>query len=183
MLNPYSKFHEQGLTLIELMISLSVIALLYTLCVPNLQDFLMKQERERTLDNLKIAIDYAQTEVLKQGVSVILCGSSNAKTCNNHKLWSDLSWTHKVIIVREADQKVLHALPSLHYGTLRYSGFPSSTQIVFQPNQSTNTPNGTFIYCPKNKKSKEGRTLIINNAGRPYFNANKNSEGSEIFCF
>ncbi len=181
MLNLYSKF-ERGMTVIELMISLSVLALLYTLWVPNLHDFLMKQERDRTLDNLKIAIDYAQTEALKQGVSVVLCGSSNGKTCNHHRLFADRSWSHRIIILREYDQKILHTLPALQYGTLSYSGFPSSTQIVFQPNQSTNTPNGTFSYCPKNKKSKEGRTLIMNDAGRPYFNANKNSEGLAIFC-
>jgi type IV fimbrial biogenesis protein FimT len=177
-----SKFNEQGITFIELMVTLSVIALLYALCIPNLQDVLMKQERERTLDTLQIALDYAQTEVLKQGVSLVLCGSSNGKTCNKDKLWSNLSWTKQIIILREWDQKILHTLPPIHYGTLRYTGFPNNTHILFHPNQSTNTPNGTFIYCPKNKKSKEARTLILNDAGRTYFNVNKTSEGLEVFC-
>lgn len=168
---------QQGLTLIELLVALAMIALIYTCSIPNLNTFLMRQERELVLNNLKTAIYYAQNEALAQGKTIILCNHSPSKqsTCEP-KQWN--KWNDGFLVV--TGQQVLARFPALTKGTLKFESIRHN--IAFEPNGTTHKTNGTFTYCPFNKNSAEARTLIINDAGRPYLNGNKDAEGYVILC-
>ena len=162
------------------MITLSIIGLVYMLSIPNLNLLLMRQERALVLDNLTMAIAYAQSEALKQKTNMVVCGSSNNRTCNPSK---ESSWD-RFIVQRAYDHALLKTFPKLQYGTLKASISGGKGVIVIENNGRTNKTNGMFYYCPRNltHNNNEAGSLIVNDAGRTYLNKNKNAKEEPLFC-
>lgn len=167
-------YTQHGLTLFELVTSLLIIACICSFAIPPLHTFLMRQERELLLDNLKTAIYYAQNEALKQGKTIILCGRSKTNTCDPNQ------WTNGFLVTDNEQAHIFAHFPSISFGTLKLDAMRS--YLAFEANGTTNKTNGMFSYCPKHHDSTEAKTLIVNDAGRPYLNGNKNRRGEIILC-
>jgi type IV fimbrial biogenesis protein FimT len=77
-----------GFTLVELMVTVVMAALLLTLGIPSLQ-ILVNDNRLTTATNDFIAaLNLARSEAIKRGVRVTLCKSSNRTSCANTGNWA-----------------------------------------------------------------------------------------------
>jgi len=61
-----------GFTLIELMVTLTVLAVLATIAIPSLQDFLVRSQRQQVTSELVSAMSLARAEAVKRATPVTL---------------------------------------------------------------------------------------------------------------
>ena len=88
--------HARGFTLIELMMTLTVAAIMMAIAIPSMRTFLQNQRIASTASTLMFALSYARSEAVKEnnpttlGVGGIeVCPSLNGATCDNAGNWSD----------------------------------------------------------------------------------------------
>ena len=76
------KMHAEGVTLIEVLVALSVMAIVLTLGVPAFTDFLAASRMSAAANDVVSAMHLARSEAIKRRQSVTLCASENASTPN-----------------------------------------------------------------------------------------------------
>lgn len=73
-----------GFTLIELMITLAVLAIILVIAIPNMSTFSKKQAVRSTADNILLSMVYARSEALKRNENIYIlpfAGSWNNGWC------------------------------------------------------------------------------------------------------
>jgi len=169
-------YRNRGFSLLEVCIVIFILGSILALGLPQLDRFLMHEERELVLDRIKTAIDYAKQEAFARGATIVLCSTSNQITCTSQTNWS----SGFMILEKNKEEssplqaKILQVFQGTKYGRIHFNAF-GSHDLIIQSDGSTN--NGTFSYCPKNRDASEGAALVINKAGRVYRPIKKNERG------
>lgn len=73
---------ELGVTLIELLIVIVIIAILAFVAAPNMRDFLRRSAMDAAMVDLRSAISFARSEAIARGKPVTICHSSDQATCS-----------------------------------------------------------------------------------------------------
>lgn len=60
----------RGFTLVELMITIALLAIILSLAVPNMGFFVKKRALRSTFDELRLSLAYARSEAVKQGKDI-----------------------------------------------------------------------------------------------------------------
>lgn len=71
---------QTGMTLIELMVTLSVVAILATVAAPNLQSMIERNQLQTLTNNIVSNLYFARSEAAKRGFNVALCASNATQT-------------------------------------------------------------------------------------------------------
>lgn len=74
--------HDQGFTLVEMMITVAVLAILVSLGAPFMGEFVKNSRLVTQTNDLIASFHLARTEAIKRGARVTLCKSSNGATCD-----------------------------------------------------------------------------------------------------
>jgi type IV fimbrial biogenesis protein FimT len=133
-----------GFTIIELMVTITVGAILMALAVPAFRTFLQNDRLMTQASSLTAALYLARAEAVKQDVAVLVCASTDGATCNNGDAW-ETGWI--VLSTAPGTTVPVQVVPSLSTGTtLRATGM--TTQIAFQSSGTVNAaaPIG-FTLC------------------------------------
>jgi type IV fimbrial biogenesis protein FimT len=72
------KMHSEGVTLVELMVTLAVTAIVLSFGIPTMADFIQNNRMTAAANDLVSSIHIARSEALKRRVTVVVCASSNA---------------------------------------------------------------------------------------------------------
>lgn len=153
-----------------------------TFAIPSFNQFLMRNERNLVINQLKSAIEYARQEAYRRKKTVTLCASSNGKTC----LAEDWSLGFIIFEVGSGKQRVpaaqattlLQVFPAIQYGRLHFASFGDKALNIEPDGTTLNV--GTFVYCPKNRDRREAEGLAINKAARAYQLVERNSLGIRL---
>lgn len=87
--------HARGFTLVELMVTLAVAAILMALGAPQLRMFLQKQQVQADINNLTTAIKLARSEAMKRSGAISICPMPAAATAPGCEAKTDeKSWQH-----------------------------------------------------------------------------------------
>lgn len=90
---------NSGFTLIELMVTLAVVAIVATIAVPAMSDMVTRSRTTATFNELQGLVGYARSESAKSpGEPVLLCSSTNGTSCTSQADWN-VGW----LIARDAD--------------------------------------------------------------------------------
>lgn len=145
---------QRAFTLLELLISMSILGLLLGFALPALSQFLYLHRDESLRNMLLSYLHQARAHSIVQQKSYQLCGSSNGLDCDHQ--WNAY-W-----LVAEANSTQPELILQIPKGsTLCWSGF---TKVVrFQANGTSPSSNGRFTLCREQKPRWE---LIINRQGR-----------------
>jgi type IV fimbrial biogenesis protein FimT len=90
---------HSGFTLIELMISIVVLAVVLALGIPSFQEFIKNNRLAGQTNDLVMAIQMARNEAVKRGTGAVICASENQAICSD----SD-DWTTGWIVFSDIDQ-------------------------------------------------------------------------------
>ncbi|KHF77589.1 Type IV fimbrial biogenesis protein FimT [Acinetobacter sp. neg1] len=144
-------FRPHGFTLGELLIVISILAILSYIALPYFRDLMVSGEANHLKRNLTIHIQKAKTDAQLYHKNVMLCPSNDLIDCG--KDWNkgfigfiDTNKNRK----RDHNEPLLFAVSlNLKYGHLHYSAFGATPYaIIFQgENGLPFAANGTFTYC------------------------------------
>lgn len=84
-----SPSHQHGLTLIELMVAIAIVAIIGTIGVPSFRQAMQAQQTESQREALLNSITTARQTSQQRSLPVLLCPSTNASSCStNSNDWS-----------------------------------------------------------------------------------------------
>lgn len=97
----------RGFTLVELMVTLLVLAVLLGLAVPSFRDAALSSRLTGYANDLVASVQVARSEAIKRNASVTLCASTDGATCEE-----DVGWEVGWIILAPRQETVPAADPS-----------------------------------------------------------------------
>ncbi|MES2605694.1 MAG: GspH/FimT family pseudopilin, partial [Pseudomonadota bacterium] len=142
----------RGLTLIELLIALAILAVLVNIATPGFRDSKTRLEIDGALQDLVNAISMARSAAINENVMVTFCRSPDGKLCKG-------GWENGSIIFTDANadrilngnDRLLYRFPALKpTGKLTFNSFRNQQYLQLTPRGSTNNQNGNFTFCPAN---------------------------------
>lgn len=156
---------EQAFTLIELIITIAILAIITSIAIPSYQNLMQQQEYNRLLSIIKNHIDLSKNYALLYHNQIVICSSSDLLSCENnqwHKgmlIFSDLNNNKKL----DSDELVhMIVQTNLRYGSLRWNGNVANPHsISFK--KSSGLPQGSqgsFYYCSFKSAHKNTRFVL-----------------------
>lgn len=133
---------RRGVTLVELVVTLAVLAILVALAAPGLQGFVASRAAGGGADDLQAALRAARAEALKRGQSVALCATDDPNAsdpdCNGSEDWSK-GWLAFVDVAANGtldavDTVIRVGHPGGTLGSLTAEGGDDDGVLVFRPN-------------------------------------------------
>lgn len=133
----------RGFTLIELMVTIAILAILLTLGLPSFQDA-MRSNRVATGTNEVLAsLALARTEAIRSTRASVLCASSDGSTCGTDWNGGWIIWTDSDRDGNRASTEPVVRYVQTHAGlAISVAGGPSASKITFdsrgRPDAGTN---------------------------------------------
>lgn len=169
------RFRHAGVTLIEILVVVAIVAILQSLAVPSFAAMLNSARMTMAVNSLFSSLLLARSEAIKRNARVVVCKSANGATCVTSGGWEQ-GW----IVFHDANNNgarddgedlVLQqaALPS----SIRFSGnSPVVNYISYTPIGSASYTSGAFqagtlTACNVSATPVEARQIVISSAGRP----------------
>ena len=110
--------HARGFTLVELMVTLVVFAILAIIAMPNLTTMIQNNKVTTASNSLLADIDYARTEAVTRGSFVAICPSIDGLNCLPSNDY-DQGWIVYVATGIDVAHTSASATPPLRYTTKR----------------------------------------------------------------
>ena len=184
----------RGFTVIEVMITLAVAAVLLTLAAPAFMDLIAKNRLRSEVYALRGLLMEARSEALTERNNVTVCRSSDGLECTGD--WSDgyiaFFDNNSDGVVDDDERVVLSRTPDTRRIDIRFSG--EEDRVVFNSRGNARTAagnfSGTFTLCDY-RGAAEAAGLIVTPVGAltaaidkatPVDNIADDHEGNNLAC-
>jgi type IV fimbrial biogenesis protein FimT len=173
------RLKERGFTIVELLITLSIITLLLAVSTPQLPAFIEKHQGEKALIAIARAIKAGRSTAIKTGNTVTVCRSSDAQQCSG-------SWQNGLIvftdqnkdrILNDADQLLVQLVFDNLPGTIIWRAFQNRQYLQLNSRGDLIHQNGTFTWCAFSGAAESAHQLIISRTGRIRFAVDSDGDG------
>lgn len=148
---------NQGFTLIEMTITLSILVLLISIAVPAVSELIEKNRHQALREALWTALQSARATAVIRRETIDVCGSKSGTSCSS-------DWTGGWLVRSVSKGRILSATQLPANSELRWKGLGHS--VRFLSNGATPMSNGTFYQCNKQrsvwqlKLSRQGRLRL-----------------------
>jgi type IV fimbrial biogenesis protein FimT len=170
-----------GFTLLELIVSVTIVATLLAWGIPGFRELRQNAERTREVNQFVQAIYLARSEAIKRNGVVSLCPSVDGEFCGPPGTAWQSGWIVFVNLDRDSP-----ALRDPGEELLRvYEAWPNGDVVAnratlsFRPFGQMGV-NGTFAFCDE-RGTVAARAVIISRTGRPRTSA-RNASGQPLVC-
>jgi type IV fimbrial biogenesis protein FimT len=171
---------QAGLSLVELLVTLAVAAVLTGMVVPAFRDLAADRRGSAALNQIVGAVQYARSAAITHHATVTLCPGIDRR-CLGRDQW------HRGALLfldrngngsLEATDPVLGRLPSLNAeGRIYWRSFRHRAYLQFTARGYTAWQNGNFLYCPAGGAATGARMVILNPQGRSRVARDRNGDG------
>ncbi len=177
-----SLFNQKAFTLVELMISISVVSVLASIALPNFNQFIVKTRVNNEISQLQRLLLIARNQAINTQFPVTLCPLNAQKQCNTQwdkeiSVFIDLNNNN---IYEPLNNEILIRTKALIFNGDKLQYGLGRNRIKYAPTGRTTGwgSNGTFKYCPKNY-SEQSRAIIISTSGRLYISTDIDNDGKD----
>jgi len=170
---------ENGFTLMELMVTVGIMAILAAIAVPNFRAFSISSAAASQANNLLGMLNHARSEAAKRGMKVVVCKSADGATCD---VVAANGWEEGRIefvdvdgdnIRTPATEALILAEPTLPNFTITgipaTAGNPEFTNYVSFFPSGASLVNGTLAVCNANSSGisfSRRRDIVMIASGR-----------------
>lgn len=156
----------QGFTLLELLITLSIISILIVVVTPSFTASSAKANASAVIQTLSGLVRTARNHAIYHQQTTIMCPSKDGIKC--HQTWQD-----GALIFQDsnANKRLDPSEPVIRFqtplsdnGSIRWTALRN--YIMFSGQGLTGTTAGSFIYCPADNNSEHAHALIISFSGK-----------------
>ena len=170
--------NAKGFTLIELMVVISIIAILASLAAPSFAGMIKRQKVSGEANVLFSLIYFSRSEAIKRNSIVTICKSEDASQCGG-------TWSEGWIVFqdndkdgnRDAGETLISSGTIGNDYQLKWTAFGSNNYIRFTQNGLTLAQNGTFKLCPHDNDAKYARAVVISKTARVRIPKDTNGDG------
>ena len=179
---------HKGFTLLELMITLTIVGIVATIALWDSSDNLEKNRAENYLLDLQRVISFARAKAVSTDTQVTICKGWYSRIKSDQvSICHPLSQNHaqeQVIFMFSNDKEryprnVIQWFEP-YYGDEVYRVLPpprtndviiftGDPQIIFDTSGSILTQAGTFIYCPNPDNNDNNKALQVNKSGSAFY--------------
>jgi type IV fimbrial biogenesis protein FimT len=170
---------RRGFSLLELLVTLLVAAIVLALAVPALGELVLNARRTANVNALIASIQLARSESAKRGLPVVVCHSADRLSCSGNNF--DQGWlvfvnrnAESPPMIDAADTVLLAHVPEADASIRSNRPF-----YIFRPYFRRST-NGTVTFCDR-RGHTAARAVVISYTGRPRV-ATSRSRGRALVC-
>lgn len=156
--------HHAGLTLIELLVAIAVLAILATVGVPGFQQFTARNEVAAEVMRLKSALAKTRSAAITRRTTVTLCPTVDMIQCRIENNAAGKAWLATLSIFEgrgEPGDPLLRTFGESRLPALSYRN--DDRPVRYKALGRSGGYNGTFRLCGR---EGEGASVIVNNVGR-----------------
>lgn len=154
-----AKHFCKGVTLVELMVTVAIIAILASVAVPAFESVMLSSRLTSMSNDFVSAVQLARNEAIKRNTTVTLCVAGSASSCGTG------GWQQGWLVLDSASQ-VIHSRASLNTGYLLKSSGTAVTSITFQPSGAGAT-TAVLVLCKSTPSAgSQERTITVSATGR-----------------
>jgi type IV fimbrial biogenesis protein FimT len=174
---PAAKRSIAGFTAVELLATISIVAISTAVAVPSMRSFMQNNRAATDANALITALNYARSESVTRGVPVTVCASEDGESCSD-----DNDWTTGWIVFTDVnalagsvdeggavDDEVLRVFPALT------GGAEMTGDASFVPYAATGFLSAadevTFGLEVEGCVNNHNRAIAVNLQGRPAVSA------------
>lgn len=150
----------QGLTLMELLVALALLAVVAALATPALESLRLNASRAATMEGLLRAAWYARSEAVRRGSAVMLCPAGNGGACAPQREAWGRGWT---VAVATTPDTPLRTGPGVRPARVALLANRDAFTFATRDRRST---NGTLAWCDP-RGAAASRAIVISPTGRP----------------
>jgi type IV fimbrial biogenesis protein FimT len=161
--NSCAHSRSQGFTLVELIITVVMVAVLLAWAVPNFQALILNSRLNAQVNDLIADINLARSEAIKRRSNVVLCTSTNGTSCLVGGNWAN----GRIVLVGATVLRYRGPL-TVPTDTLNSPGPASHTFDKFGAPLSANVPT-YFTFCD-NRGASFGKKIDLNSIGQASIN-------------
>lgn len=179
--HPRIKQHR-GVTLLELMVTLTVALILLSIAVPAMNMLIMNNRMSTQVNDLLTTIQGARSFAITHQQRTVLCPSSDHSACANSSAWQGgwIVFADRNANQQRDDDESLSRVNNTPAKTLTINSSSGRTRIVFQADGTAGGSNTTITLCDA-RGSDQARAIIIAMNGRPRVSRTK-SDGGPLNC-
>jgi type IV fimbrial biogenesis protein FimT len=181
--NPATKaipMQSNGLTLLELLVTLTLVAVLAMAGIPALLGLIQNQRMTAQINGLVHGVHLARLLAQTRLADAVICGSSTGRRCDPGMNWTE-GWLLFMNLDRDFPAQVDAREPVLATGDVFRNGTIRANRraFVFRPFEIRST-NGTLVFCDA-RGAGQARALVISYTGRPRI-ATHRPDGKPLQC-
>lgn len=179
-----TRSHQNGFTLVELMLTLAVAAILTSVAVPSYRSFTLKNRLATTTNDIVADINIARSNAVKLGQEVILCNSTDSTSIPPSCASASKNWTTGWIMFVNIDKTSNNKVYNNGTDRLLRVNSGGNSDVTIKTNTEGNgyisyasdgsisahtvtSPATTLVVVCDSRGASEGKQIKINPTGRP----------------